>query len=226
MEGDRVTKGQVLAVLQPDELREERAFYEYSAAGLGSQVRESEAALRLAGTADARPDRAGGSRRSPQRVAAGGRQRRARERAHHAGAHAADVEGRHRHRRAARSGDHDTRSREVARGGARQANRRAESRRRARARERGTDRDQAEPALRPAPAAAGGHRAAREGRCASRLHRDPLPDRRHRRRARRASGRSGHARPARGDGDQSGQPLGAGGRRGNLHRAREARRHC
>jgi HlyD family secretion protein len=46
-EGDRVTKGQLLAVLQPDELREERAFYEYSAAGLGSQVRESEAALRL-----------------------------------------------------------------------------------------------------------------------------------------------------------------------------------
>ena len=47
VEGDRVTKDQVLAVLQPDELREERAFYEYSAAGLGSQVRESEAALRL-----------------------------------------------------------------------------------------------------------------------------------------------------------------------------------
>ena len=46
-EGDRVTKGQVVAILQPDELREERAFYEYSAAGLGSQVRESEAALRL-----------------------------------------------------------------------------------------------------------------------------------------------------------------------------------
>jgi HlyD family secretion protein len=45
-EGDRVTTGQLLAVLQPDELREERAFYEYSAAGFGSQVRESEAALR------------------------------------------------------------------------------------------------------------------------------------------------------------------------------------
>src|SRR6185436_1680109 len=46
-EGDRVTRDQVLAVLQPDELREERAFYEHSAAGLGSQVLESEAALRL-----------------------------------------------------------------------------------------------------------------------------------------------------------------------------------
>jgi multidrug resistance efflux pump len=47
VEGDRVTKDQVLAVLQPDELREERAFYEHSAEGLGSQVREGEAALRL-----------------------------------------------------------------------------------------------------------------------------------------------------------------------------------
>jgi len=46
-EGDRVTRGQIIAVLQPDELREERAFYEHSAAGLGSQVLESEAALRL-----------------------------------------------------------------------------------------------------------------------------------------------------------------------------------
>jgi HlyD family secretion protein len=45
-EGDRITRGQLIAVLQPDELRQERAFYEYSAAGLGSQVRESEAALR------------------------------------------------------------------------------------------------------------------------------------------------------------------------------------
>ena len=47
VEGDRVTKDQVLAVLQPDELREERAFYEHSAEGLGSQVQQSEAALRL-----------------------------------------------------------------------------------------------------------------------------------------------------------------------------------
>jgi HlyD family secretion protein len=45
-EGDRITRGQLIAILQPDELREERAFYEYSAAGIGSQVRESEAALR------------------------------------------------------------------------------------------------------------------------------------------------------------------------------------
>jgi HlyD family secretion protein len=46
-EGDTVTAGQLLAVLSPDELREERAFYTFSAEGAGSQVAESEAALRL-----------------------------------------------------------------------------------------------------------------------------------------------------------------------------------
>jgi HlyD family secretion protein len=46
-EGDAVKAGQLLAVLSPDELREERAFYSYSAEGAGSQVAESEAALRL-----------------------------------------------------------------------------------------------------------------------------------------------------------------------------------
>jgi HlyD family secretion protein len=46
-EGDTVTAGQLLAVLAPDELREERAFYSFSAEGAGSQVRESEAAVRL-----------------------------------------------------------------------------------------------------------------------------------------------------------------------------------
>ena len=46
-EGDTVKAGQLLAVLSPDELREERAFYSFSAEGAGSQVQESEAALRL-----------------------------------------------------------------------------------------------------------------------------------------------------------------------------------
>lgn len=46
-EGDAVKAGQLLAVLAPDELREERAFYSFSAEGAGSQVLESEAALRL-----------------------------------------------------------------------------------------------------------------------------------------------------------------------------------
>jgi HlyD family secretion protein len=46
-EGETVKAGQLLAVLSPDELREERAFYTYSAEGAGSQVAESEAALRL-----------------------------------------------------------------------------------------------------------------------------------------------------------------------------------
>jgi HlyD family secretion protein len=46
-EGDTVKAGQMLAVLSPDELREERAFYSANAEGVGSQIQESEAALRL-----------------------------------------------------------------------------------------------------------------------------------------------------------------------------------
>jgi HlyD family secretion protein len=46
-EGDSVTKGQVVAEIEPSELQADRAFYEHSAEGIASQVRESEAALRL-----------------------------------------------------------------------------------------------------------------------------------------------------------------------------------
>ena len=46
-EGDTVKAGQLVAVLAPDELREERAFYTFSAEGVGSQVQENEAAVRL-----------------------------------------------------------------------------------------------------------------------------------------------------------------------------------
>lgn len=46
-EGDTVTKDQMVAVLAPDELMQEREFYSATAQGMGSQVRESEAALRL-----------------------------------------------------------------------------------------------------------------------------------------------------------------------------------
>jgi HlyD family secretion protein len=46
-EGDMVKADQLLAVLAPDELRQEQAFYSYTAAGAGSQVQQSEAALRL-----------------------------------------------------------------------------------------------------------------------------------------------------------------------------------
>jgi HlyD family secretion protein len=46
-EGDSVTRGQVLAVISAGEVRADSAFYSHSAQGLESQVRESEAALRL-----------------------------------------------------------------------------------------------------------------------------------------------------------------------------------
>jgi HlyD family secretion protein len=46
-EGDSVTKGQMIAEIDPGELEAERAFYQHSAAGIESQVQEGEAALRL-----------------------------------------------------------------------------------------------------------------------------------------------------------------------------------
>ncbi len=46
-EGDPVKRDQLIAVIRPDELRQERAYYTYSAEGVSSQVKESEAALRF-----------------------------------------------------------------------------------------------------------------------------------------------------------------------------------
>ena len=45
-EGDEVKRDQLVAVLRPDELKAETAYYAQNVAGLSSQVRESEAALR------------------------------------------------------------------------------------------------------------------------------------------------------------------------------------
>ena len=45
-EGDGVKKDQLVAVIVPDELRAETAYYTHNVAGLSSQVQESEAALR------------------------------------------------------------------------------------------------------------------------------------------------------------------------------------
>jgi HlyD family secretion protein len=46
-EGDEVKKDQLVAVLRPDELKAETAYYSQNVEGLSSQVRESEAALRF-----------------------------------------------------------------------------------------------------------------------------------------------------------------------------------
>src|SRR5262249_20333330 len=46
-EGDSVKKGQLLAVIAPEELRADTAYYAQNAAGVSSQVKESEAALRF-----------------------------------------------------------------------------------------------------------------------------------------------------------------------------------
>jgi HlyD family secretion protein len=46
-EGDQVKKDQLIAVLKPDELKADTAYYAQNVEGLSSQVRESEAALRF-----------------------------------------------------------------------------------------------------------------------------------------------------------------------------------
>jgi HlyD family secretion protein len=46
-EGDSVKRDQLLVLIAPDELRADNAYYTYSAEGQASQVKESEAALRL-----------------------------------------------------------------------------------------------------------------------------------------------------------------------------------
>jgi HlyD family secretion protein len=46
-ESDQVKKGQLLAVVAPDELQADTAYYAQNAQGLSSQVQESQAALRL-----------------------------------------------------------------------------------------------------------------------------------------------------------------------------------
>jgi HlyD family secretion protein len=46
-EGDQIKKDQLLAVIEPDELRADTEYYAANAKGLSSQVQESEAALRF-----------------------------------------------------------------------------------------------------------------------------------------------------------------------------------
>jgi len=46
-EGDQVKKDQLIAVLRPDELKADTAYYTQNVEGLSSQIRESEAALRF-----------------------------------------------------------------------------------------------------------------------------------------------------------------------------------
>ncbi len=46
-EGDAVKRDQLIAVIAPDELKADSAYFEQNVAGLSSQVRESEAALRF-----------------------------------------------------------------------------------------------------------------------------------------------------------------------------------
>ena len=46
-EGDAVAKGALIALIVPDELKADRAYYSWNAEALGSQVQQNEAALRF-----------------------------------------------------------------------------------------------------------------------------------------------------------------------------------
>ena len=177
-EGDVVKKGQLLATITPDELKADTAYYAQNAAGLSSQVRESEAALRFEQSetdnqtaqaeVDARRDRGPGPgrRRRPR-----GRERDLRP---HPGPRApAD------------------RLRPGPGPGARRLGRRAGEARRAPeagrgaaggggpgARQRRAGDGAPEPGAGHAAPGSRGRRPAREGRRAPRLHRDPRAHRR------------------------------------------------
>ena len=65
-EGDTVKKGQLLAVISPDELRAETAYYAQSAEGLSSQVAGVGGRPALPGAAE-RPSRSGRPSRTSRR---------------------------------------------------------------------------------------------------------------------------------------------------------------
>ena len=135
-EGDAVKAGQLLAVLSPDELREERAFYSFSAEGAGSQVARERSGAAPAGAAERRPDHAGGGDARLHRVAARRHAGRARQLEGRLRAHAAHDEGRRGHAPGARHRAHGVRREPVAARRAAQADRGAEGGRRAGAIER------------------------------------------------------------------------------------------
>ena len=185
--GRRVKAGQLLAVLSPDELREERAFYSFSAEGAGSQVLESEAALRLQerqsadqiAQAEAKLASTESQLAATQaeldnsKVVFDRTQRMAKEGVDTAAGP-----------RPARTAYDVNRSRLAALLKQIEAQKAAVALARSSAEQVAMRKSQV-----AQPAAAGrGHRAAGQGRRAPRLHRDPRPHRRHRRRARRTAG--------------------------------------
>jgi multidrug efflux pump subunit AcrA (membrane-fusion protein) len=200
-EGDAVKKDQLLAVLTPDELRQERAFT-HSAEGATSQVRESAAALRFQEqqTADQiRQAEATLSATESQRTAAEADLENARlisERQQKMTSQASP-------RWSIRSGADGVRRGQGAGRLAGEAGGRATLGRRARACQRRAGLGPAQPAAGERAPGGGGERATGESRCPARLHRNSCADRRHRRRLRSAPRRSGQSQAARRHLDQS-----------------------
>ena len=59
-EGDTVKAGQLLAVIEPQELRADESYYLHTERGTAAQVDGSRGGAEIPGGADARPDQAGG----------------------------------------------------------------------------------------------------------------------------------------------------------------------
>jgi HlyD family secretion protein len=201
-EGASVKKGQLGAVIKPDELKADTAYYTHNVEGLSSQVRESEAALRY-------------------------QERQTVDQIRQAESTLASTEA----QVAAATADFEnarllfTRTQDLAKNGivapqeldqtrtslaaaqakvdALKAGRGAARYRGAGAIDREADRNAAQPGADQRAHAGGRDRAAAEGRRAPGLHRDPRAHRRHCRRARRARRRGRLAGPADRDADQS-----------------------
>ena len=211
----------------PDELRADSAYYARSAEGVGSQVRESEAALRFQErqTTDQHP--AGGSDARLHPGAAGRRGRQPRERAARVRADARPLRARRRAHAGARSGADRVRCGAGAGRRAQEAGGCAALRRRAGAIERRAGRRSAAARCRRCScqqAAANAQRTKADVRLAyTEIHApiDGIVDVRAVR-----VGEVVTPGPAGRDAHQPGRPLGARRRRGDLHRRRAAGRQA
>ena len=225
-EGDTVKKDQLLAMITPDELKADTAYYTQNAAGLSSQVLESEAALRFEQSAtDNQTAQAvstlAATEAQVQAAAADlevakATYTRTQDLARQQIASAQDLDQ-------ARAASDAAQAKLLALRKQVEAQRATVALARANAEQVTVRRSQVQ-ASQHQEAAAAAQRAKADVRLAyTEIH---APDRRVRRRARRARRRVREPGPAHRDPRQSRRPLGARRRRRDLHRPRPHRRHA
>ena len=221
-EGDTVRREQMLAVIEPDELRADTAYYAENVQGLSSQVRESEATLRFQQKQTA--DQIAQAESTLQSTEA------------QAKAATADLENARlvftrtqslaeKQIASPQEADQARTTFNAAQARVDALNRQVEAQRsavalaRSNAEQVAMRRDQVQTNQHMAAAAAA-QRTKADVRLA--LHRDPRADRRHRRRPRRPRRRVRQRRAADRHADRSRRSLGPRRRRGDLHRSRAA----